>query len=356
MWLDPDEGASGVLLSDRIQFYVDRVGLITPFEKESLGPASYDLRLGTLSWDSSHSKESGLPLRTLKPGEVLIIPPNSITFVSTLEALNLPFYLTGRFNLRLRLLHEGLLVGTGPQIDPGFSGQLSCPLHNISNDKIALVCGARFAVIEFSKTTPFAQSSQWFAKDTIDSVREDGEAEKLFGLDRKPCLTFPRRALNRKPIEKYLPHGKTVSSSVDGLAAEIKRQELKRSEHESTVKEKIKEHTDSVEKRLGFLTWTTFITLVVVVLSVASLVLSAIGWKNSQLVEMRTRIQLLEAKIAELSTTGTPAKAAAGSSSEDSKGGQSTNVPSRPEPPSTSIQIMPQNSTSPSTNGAVSTP
>src|SRR5688572_1063630 len=140
-WVDPDSKVQGgILLSDRIIMYVEKVGLIEPFNAKNLGPASYDLTLGKECWSSDHARETGLSQRILADGEHLIIPPNSIVFVSSSETLNLPFYLIARFDLKLRFLHEGLLVGTGPQVDPGFRGLLSCPLHNISSEKITLTC------------------------------------------------------------------------------------------------------------------------------------------------------------------------------------------------------------------------
>src|ERR1044072_3014588 len=158
MWIDPDaSNVQGLILSDRIMYYAKEVNLIDPFHAGNLGPASYDLVLGPECWYADHLKQSGEAKRILSDGEKLILHPNSITFVSTRETLNMPFYLTARFNLKLRLLHEGLLLGAGPQIDPGFVGRLSCPLHNISSDKISLTCGESFAVIEFHKTSPFAE-------------------------------------------------------------------------------------------------------------------------------------------------------------------------------------------------------
>ena len=154
MWIDPDQqAAAGILLSDRIRCNVECADLIMPFIETNLGPASYDLTLGSECAYCNHTKDTGRAERILSPNEELVIPPNSIVFVSTAEFPNLPFYLVARFNLKLRYLHEGLLVGTGPQIDPGFSGKLSCPLHNISSEKVCLQAGCSFAVIEFENNT-----------------------------------------------------------------------------------------------------------------------------------------------------------------------------------------------------------
>jgi deoxycytidine triphosphate deaminase len=298
LWDDPDENiCSGVLLSDRIRFYVEEIDLIAPFEEKNLGPASYDLRLGRTCWFSTHAKESGLASKTLTDGEVLTIPPNSIVFISTYETLNLPFYLVGRFNLRLRLLHEGLLVGTGPQIDPGFSGSLSCPLHNISSEMISLKCGARFAVIEFQKTTPFAETIRWLPEDNIKRIREDGEAKKLPGKEGYPCLTFPLRSLNREPVKGYLPVGKVVSSSIDGLAKELESQKKILADKEVDLKSRLKDHIEAVEKRLNTVTVISFITIVAVVFSVFTLLFNVFNWKSTQYQDMLLRLERAETAL-----------------------------------------------------------
>src|SRR5688500_9097882 len=86
MWSDPDHGSHGILLSDRIRFYVEEVNLIEPFTDKNLGPASYDLSLGTECWYAEYLKETGEGKRKLVFGERLVLPPNSITFVSTNES------------------------------------------------------------------------------------------------------------------------------------------------------------------------------------------------------------------------------------------------------------------------------
>jgi deoxycytidine triphosphate deaminase len=222
LWSDPDVGSRvGVLLSDRIGFYSRTLGLIEPFREDRLGPASYDISLGNECWYADHAEDTGEPKRVLAPDENLILEPNSIVYVTSSETLNLPFYLVGRFNLKLRLLHAGLLVGTGPQIDPGFSGRLSCPLHNLSNSRVSLKCGVPFAVLEFQKTTPFAEAESWTEGTSLDEVRKRGEARSLKGLQGQPCLTFPSKSLHREPVKRYIP-GYLVTSSLQGLQRKLR--------------------------------------------------------------------------------------------------------------------------------------
>jgi len=271
MWIDHEPDVFGILLSDRIAFYACKVGLIEPFLKEHLAPASYDLTLGSECWDSEHAKETGQARRILKKGEPLIIAPNSIVFVSTAETLNLPFYLVGRFNLKLRLLHEGLLVGVGPQIDPGYAGRLSCPLHNISSEKISIVCGETFAVIEFQKTTPFAQEEKWSTETDISEIRNRGERSDLKGLDGFPCLTFPAKSLGREPVKGYLPPGKAISSSLLGLSSELK-------ELDSSITTRVEE----LSSRVHAVQVVGFVAVVVVAISLGTYFWAAINFYRAQ--------------------------------------------------------------------------
>ena len=48
----------------------------------------------------------------------VVLKPNSLTFVTTIEKFNLPKDIIARFNLKSKWVHQGLLLGTGPIVDP----------------------------------------------------------------------------------------------------------------------------------------------------------------------------------------------------------------------------------------------
>src|SRR5205823_1683477 len=83
----------------------------------------------------------------------LEIPSNSIVFVSMQQFVRLPHYIAARFDLAIEFIYQGILLGTGPQVDPGFQGYLSCPLHNISNESVYIQLGHPFAKMDFAKTS-----------------------------------------------------------------------------------------------------------------------------------------------------------------------------------------------------------
>jgi len=271
LWKDPDgQVGSGLLLSDRIRFYVEKAKLIEPFSESHLSPAAYDLTLGNVCWYAGFAGKNGGPKRVLSDGETLVLPPNSIVFVDSAETLTLPFYLAGRFNLKLKFLHQGLLVGAGPQVDPGYVGSLSCPLHNVSNENVSIKCGQPFARIEFHKTTPFAQQHTWAGDTEVSNVRALGEAGKLAGLDGHPCITFPTRSLNRKPIQDYLFEGKLATSSVDHMATRV-------GEIEADISLKTKELRADIKT----FNLSAYIALGVASLSFATYFWAVVNWTKS---------------------------------------------------------------------------
>lgn len=75
-----------------------------------------------------------------------------LTFVTTLERFNLPKDIIARFNLKSKWVHEGLLLGTGPIVDPELKANLLIPLHNFSSQDVSLNYGDQIISVEFTKT------------------------------------------------------------------------------------------------------------------------------------------------------------------------------------------------------------
>jgi hypothetical protein len=181
----------------------------------------------------------------------------------------MPFYLVGRFNLKLRFLHEGLLVGAGPQIDPGFIGRLSCPLHNISSEKVSLKVGESFAVVEFLKTTPFASGESLPPDLRLSELRERGESRSLRGIDGHPCLTFPVRSLDREPIKRYL-QGKLVTSSVEELAIKT-----------GALATKVDEEVKEFRGQLRSVNLLAYLTVAIVAITLGTYFWAVVNWNKS---------------------------------------------------------------------------
>lgn len=146
---DPDESDRGILLSNHIDRLCQQKLLISDnYERGNLRLASYTLRIGDNFIDSDGKQQC-----LTDKNESFVFQKNSIIFVTTKERLEIPFYIIARFNLRVNWVYDGILLGTGPQVDPGFSGFLSCPLYNLTDGDIIIRRGQNFATIDFEKTT-----------------------------------------------------------------------------------------------------------------------------------------------------------------------------------------------------------
>lgn len=156
-YADTSNPASGMLSSPHIAFYVDRYGIIEEYDEKCLGPATYHMRIGgnVLTWEKGKKVEFTLGKVESKNKNIrtkLELRPNSLTFITTIEKFNLPKDIIARFNLKSRWVHEGLLLGTGPIVDPELKANLLIPLHNFSSQDVTLHYGDQLISVEFTKT------------------------------------------------------------------------------------------------------------------------------------------------------------------------------------------------------------
>ncbi|MEI6839837.1 MAG: dCTP deaminase [Methanomicrobiales archaeon] len=89
--------------------------IITPFSRECLQPASYDLRV-------AHDQ---------------VLPRGACSLVSTLEWVELPVDLAATLRCRSSFGRKGLLIAAG-FVDPGFRGQLTLCLVNMGAEEVPL--------------------------------------------------------------------------------------------------------------------------------------------------------------------------------------------------------------------------
>ncbi len=146
-----DFPGTGVVLSDGIEFYCKQFDLIEPMYHDNLKPANYKLRVG-----DEYAIGGNIGRLVDERGrDEIIIPPFEVAVIKTLETINMPRFLIGRWNIKVQLAYQGLLWVGGPQVDSGYVGHLFCPIYNLSNKAVALSYGETFAVIDFVKTTYF---------------------------------------------------------------------------------------------------------------------------------------------------------------------------------------------------------
>ena len=138
------------------------------FAPDRMKPASYEMRLlGELyDWEDVDGRLRKR-FRTIDVGDRIELPKNSISYLWTREQLLLPEYIAARFNLRIREVHKGILLGTGPLIDPGFGGRLLIPLHNLTNNDYELCGGQGIIWVEFTKVS----KNDYWSQDSEDAER-----------------------------------------------------------------------------------------------------------------------------------------------------------------------------------------
>jgi len=137
----------GVVEKEHLKPLLEAGTLLDPYQAENLESASYDLRVGNECWcngDFRYLSEQDPYLR---------IPPYSYAIVKALEVATLPPFLTGHFDLKVSLFFSGIILSNGPQVDPGYRGDLFCMLFNGSSKEMPLQREDHFATIQFFTTT-----------------------------------------------------------------------------------------------------------------------------------------------------------------------------------------------------------
>jgi dCTP deaminase len=101
---------------------------LEPFELSCLNPAGYDLRAF----------------------KDVVLQPKRYELVATLETVELGLGIVAFMHIRSSLAREGV-IGSFAVVDPGFRGQLTLNIHNVSEKEVKLRNGERIVQIVFHK-------------------------------------------------------------------------------------------------------------------------------------------------------------------------------------------------------------
>jgi len=115
------------------------------------------MRVGgsVLTWNRGEKIEFELGVNEDKNKNIrksVELQPNSLTFLTTIEEFQLTKDVIARFNLKSKWVHQGLLLGTGPIVDPQLHARLLIPVHNFSSQTVTMNYGQEFISVEFTKT------------------------------------------------------------------------------------------------------------------------------------------------------------------------------------------------------------
>lgn len=149
---------------------------IYPFSEQSMTPAGYDLRVGTLYTSTKKAKTV-----ELKDGEEIVIPPGDTCLVTTMESVGMPKNrtLSGLIVSTVTMVARGL-SHISTSVDADWSGQLMIVVHNHALDNVRLTVGERLCtLVFFVNRLPSAKTCGVFNK------RDDIFRNKLLEASRK---------------------------------------------------------------------------------------------------------------------------------------------------------------------------
>ena len=183
--IDPfSEIQPALLNSADILDYVAETSMIYPFYEKEMKSASYEVALlgKVIYWDENGKKVS----RDINRDGEFTFKKNSIAFVTPEPTFRIPEYIALRFNLKITHVHRGILLGTGPLVDPGYEGKLLIPLHNLTNNNYKFKGGEGLIWVEFTKLSENKQ--RWTKRNAVETAIREGE-----------YVPFPEDKKNKEP-------------------------------------------------------------------------------------------------------------------------------------------------------------
>lgn len=228
-----------LLNSEDIIKYVLTTGMIEPFNIEKLAGALYtcDFSGEYYFWNQDKVQKCNI----LGDDDELTLLPNSITYLAVKEFFRIPLYIALRFNLRVRDVYKGLLLGTGPIVDPNFIGQLFIPLHNLTSNHYIIKKGAKLIDVEFTK---LSRNNSWRMSKELEDIIKTLCFKKIPYVPKqieqgRKFSEYITRALNDDPyFHKLKPDEICVNSSI---SEEIMKFEGKIKDYNEILAQKCRE-------------------------------------------------------------------------------------------------------------------
>lgn len=133
---------------------------VDPLDEKYLESASYDCRIGKEAFVSGTDEKIDVSNKGL-----VIIDPGEFAVIATLERVHCGPQMAAQLGLCSQYARTGLILLSGPQIDPGFNGVLVVRVTNLAPRRVTLAFEAPFLTIQFFKlnhpvSRPYAGSRQ----------------------------------------------------------------------------------------------------------------------------------------------------------------------------------------------------
>lgn len=186
-------GRGGIVAKHELVALIRAGCLLRDAELDRVQSASYDLALGDEVWCQ------GVTSQLSASNPVFKIPAYSYAIVKATETAAMPAFIAGQFDVRVGHFLSGVVLSNGPQVDPGYWGELFCMLFNASSDAKAIRRGDHFATLHFWTTTrnTEAYSGFYLMKEKLaNHMRPEvstglgGQIEQV--VDRKVAETAAR--------------------------------------------------------------------------------------------------------------------------------------------------------------------
>jgi dCTP deaminase len=136
------------MITDREILEAREQGLleIEPFDEAQLQPASYDVRVGAQAFVSSADSILDVSSKGL-----VIIDPGEFAVITSLERVHCGAQMAAQLGLTSAFARKGLVLLSGPQIDPGFDGVLVVRVTNLSPTRVTLAYQTPFLTVQYFK-------------------------------------------------------------------------------------------------------------------------------------------------------------------------------------------------------------
>jgi deoxycytidine triphosphate deaminase len=316
MFIDPEPDVRGILLSDRVEAYVKKYNLLVDahdFQPTNLKPASYSLTLSGKYYLNGETLD-------VQPEGSLVIPPNSFVIAGLKERLVVPHWCAVRYGLRVAYVYKGLIMGAGPQVDPGFDGYLGCPLHNLTNRSVRIKLAEPFAWIDFTKTSRLGDNPVLTSHEALLDAAKTQKRDRLEkrawvipGFDDFECRLYETR---RVSFQDSLSPGETISSSVKGLEDSVESIKTAWEGSKKDLKDEV-EGLTKVSQRINVASVSVLIALFITVL----LTIGVEIWmpRKATLIELQQEIDALDRSVQDSRRSGIPTTVSAPPSTTPSK-------------------------------------
>lgn len=291
--------SSALLNSEDIIKYILTTGMLYPFEPRNIKGATYTCAFsGTYLRRNDETKE--LESCSISDNDELIIKPNSITYLEISTDFRIPSYLVLRFNLQVSNVYKGLLLGTGPIVDPDFVGKINIPLHNFTTNEYVIRKGAELISIEFTK---LSINGNWKLSTTSNLYRTVNafnytslptNIQKNIPPNRS-LFDYIKKALQGN--DKFYKNPKEeirVSSSMHETREDVQKLKIDIAQNKEIVDKTL----DDAKKRDRVLTQLSVISIIALLITTISL-----GWTSFNYFINNNKLSFATEQIEKLNTT-----------------------------------------------------